>query len=66
VAIVTHREVRDLIAGGAQVVDVLPQREYRSGHIAGAIHIPLRDVPARAKQLLVNDRPVVVYCRDSL
>ncbi len=32
-----------LINDGAQLVDVLPRREYEAQHIPGAINIPLRN-----------------------
>ncbi len=64
--IVKHREVLDLIAAGAQVADVLPAREYRTAHIAGAVHLPLAKVVSEARRLLSKDRAVIVYCRDSL
>ncbi len=46
---------------GAQLVDVLPAREFGEEHIPGAISIPLRDLDTRAAQLLDRSRPVVVY-----
>ena len=66
VRIVDHREVQALIARRAQVVDVLPAHEYRRAHIAGAIHLPLSRMLAEAERILTRDRPIVVYCRDSL
>jgi rhodanese-related sulfurtransferase len=64
---IQHREVAAMIASSAaQIVDVLPSREYNTAHIRSAMHIPvgqiLRDAPAK----LDRSRPVVVYCRDSL
>jgi rhodanese-related sulfurtransferase len=64
--VVNHRELIDLIAAGAQVIDVLPGHEYRACHIRGAIHLPLARVMREAKGLFRPDRPLVVYCRDSL
>ncbi|MCD6638926.1 MAG: rhodanese-like domain-containing protein [Nocardioides sp.] len=36
--------------------------EWASGHVAGATHIPMNDVPARADEL-PTDQPVFVICR---
>jgi rhodanese-related sulfurtransferase len=48
---------------GAQVVEVLPEEEYRAAHIAGALHLPLKQFsPDLAHARLATDRPVVVYC----
>jgi rhodanese-related sulfurtransferase len=63
---VIHREVRRLLASGAQIVDVLPSHEFSAAHIKGAIHLPLRRVLADAPAKLDRSRPVIVYCRDSL
>lgn len=45
------------------VVDVREPAEFASGHVAGAINIPLADIPAQTEQLLRQARPVVVYCQ---
>jgi rhodanese-related sulfurtransferase len=50
---------------GAQVVDVLPAREYGEDHIPGAINLPLRKIETEARRVLDPDRPTVVYCADS-
>lgn len=49
-------EVKD-----AQVVDVLPVREYDESHIPGAISLPLRHLTAETVSALRRDKPVVVY-----
>jgi len=45
----------------AQVVDVLPDREYNEAHIPGAISLPLRQLTAQTVSGLRRDQPVVVY-----
>ena len=45
----------------AQLVEVLPPREYEEEHIAGAISIPLRELNVETAAVLERDRPVVVY-----
>ncbi len=44
------------------VVDVRPAEEYKAGHIAGAVSIPLEELEQRLREL-PNDRGVVAYCR---
>jgi rhodanese-related sulfurtransferase len=56
----------ELIEGGAQLVDVLPEAEYEEAHLPGAINIPLKQLDANSTSVLPHDRPVVVYCWDSL
>lgn len=57
--------LRRLMDQGAQVVDVLPAREYGEDHIPGAVNLPLRRIETEARQVLDPARPIVVYCADS-
>jgi rhodanese-related sulfurtransferase len=59
-------EVQRLISSGAQLVEVLPEPEYVEAHLPGAINIPLKQLTAETAGRLDHDRPVVVYCWDSL
>ena len=63
---VTLRELQELIAQGAQLVEVLPEAEYAEAHLPGAINIPLKQLDASTAAVLDHDRPVVAYCWDSL
>lgn len=56
----------ELLASGAQLVEVLPRAEYLEEHLPGAVNIPLRDVSAEGVTILDPGRSVVVYCWDSL
>jgi rhodanese-related sulfurtransferase len=65
--VLNHREVMALLQeGAAQIVETLPLHEYRTAHIRGAIHLPLPRLWRAALSVLSPDRPIVVYCRDSL
>lgn len=63
--LVTRDHVRTLMAEGAQIVEVLPAKEYHEDHLPGAINLPLRRLETEARRLLDPSRPVVVYCWDS-
>ncbi len=39
-----REEGRELLDGGARLVEVLPREEYEEEHIAGAINIPLKEL----------------------
>jgi phage shock protein E len=62
---IDREEVQRLVAGGAQLVEVLPASEYREDHLPGSINIPLAQIDARAKETLDPGRSVIVYCADS-
>jgi ArsR family transcriptional regulator len=51
-----------LRCGSATVLDVRPEDEYRQGHVAGALNIPLSQLERRLAELPA-DREVVAYCR---
>ncbi len=59
---VSREEARKLIDEGAQLVDVRADHEWDAGHIGGAKHVPLPELPQRTGEI-DKDRPVVVYCR---
>jgi len=60
-------QVRRLADEGAQLVEVLEDRQYRMAHLPGAVHIPAWELTRdRAEAELDRDRPVVVYCFDTL
>jgi rhodanese-related sulfurtransferase len=59
---VSREEARELLDGGAQLVDVRADHEWEAGRIAGAKHLPLPELPQRTDEL-DPERPVVVYCR---
>lgn len=48
--------------GDVVVLDVRPENEFKSGHIEGAISIPIRDLKRRLKEL-PRKREIVAYCR---
>ncbi|HWD10088.1 MAG TPA: rhodanese-like domain-containing protein [Actinomycetota bacterium] len=56
--------VRRLLAEGAQLVDVLPPKEYGEEHLPGAISLPLRRIESHAVSVLDPARPIIVYCWD--
>ncbi|HEX9697293.1 MAG TPA: rhodanese-like domain-containing protein [Actinomycetota bacterium] len=60
-----RNEVRRLLASGAQLVEVLPAKEYDEDHLPGAINVPLRKLETEARTVLDPARPVIVYCWDS-
>lgn len=59
---VSPARATELVAAGAQVVDVRQDFEWEAGHIEGAAHIVLETLPTRAEEI-DRDRPVVFVCR---
>lgn len=44
------------------LLDVRTPREFAQGHIEGARHIPISELPSRLGEL-PRDKPIVVYCK---
>jgi rhodanese-related sulfurtransferase len=61
---VDREELQRMVAGGAQLVEVLPAEEYAEDHLPGAISIPLSHIDAESSQKLESKRAVIVYCWD--
>lgn len=57
--------VSEMPSDGLVLLDVRESDEWQAGHAPEALHIPLRDVPARMDELAdyPDDRPVYVVCR---
>jgi len=56
-------EARAMVSAGAMLIDVRSPGEYASGHIEGAVNIPVSDLGGRIPKLGKKDRAIVVYCR---
>jgi rhodanese-related sulfurtransferase len=58
--------LRALLDSGAQLVEALPEEDYRELHLPGAVNIPLKELDADTTARLDKSNPVVVYCWDYL
>ena len=60
---IAPQEAAQIVANGAQLLDVRTDDEFAEAHLAGAVHVPLhllRDNPRLAGE---PQHPIVVYCR---
>jgi rhodanese-related sulfurtransferase len=62
--LIDRSRVREMLQAGAQLVEVLPRREYEEEHLPGAISIPLRELNRTTTGQLDKSRAVIVYCYD--
>lgn len=60
-----HEAARYLSLGEAALLDVRERWEWELCRIEGAIHIPLKELPARLAEVPA-DRPVVVTCHHGM
>ncbi|TMG60072.1 MAG: rhodanese-like domain-containing protein [Chloroflexi bacterium] len=57
-------QLQNLVAQGAQLLEVLPADEYREDHLPGARSIPLSQIDRESAAALDANRAVIVYCWD--
>ncbi|GAC1638307.1 MAG: hypothetical protein NVS9B11_02380 [Candidatus Dormibacteraceae bacterium] len=62
--LIDRATVQDMTRQGAQLVEVLPAKEYAEDHLPGAVSHPLRQLDREAGQI-DRQTPVIVYCWDS-
>jgi rhodanese-related sulfurtransferase len=60
---VSGADARRLVEAGARLVDVRTPEEFATGHIPGAINIPVQELERRMGELERKEQPVVLYCR---
>lgn len=60
---VSGARARELVGKGALLVDVRSKAEFASGHIAGAVNIPVSEIEARLTELGDKQGSIVLYCR---
>ena len=63
---IRREEVRRLVDAGAQLLEVLEVSQYRRAHLPGAVHIPAWELTRERASSLDPERPIVVYCFDTL
>jgi rhodanese-related sulfurtransferase len=61
---IDREEVHRLMAEGAQIPEVLPEREYVEEHLPAAINIPLKELKRASASRLDPTIPIVTYCWD--
>jgi rhodanese-related sulfurtransferase len=62
--VIDRDQVKELVARGAQLVEVLPADEYKEDHLPGARSIPLGQINRETAATLDANREVIVYCWD--
>ncbi|HEX5111472.1 MAG TPA: rhodanese-like domain-containing protein [Saprospiraceae bacterium] len=56
---------KDLVAHGAQLIDVRTPAEFKQGHLRGAINIPLQILGDNLSKIR-KDKPVITYCASGM
>ena len=60
-----HADYRELMKQGAQIIDVRTNAEFKSGHIKGAVNIPLQVIASQLGKIK-KDKPVNTCCASGM
>ena len=60
------REVQSFLDNGAVILDVRSQREWKTGHIKNAVHIPLDELNTRVEEVKQLNKPVITCCESGV
>jgi phage shock protein E len=58
--------IRSLVQGGAMIVDVRSELEFKSGHIKGSVNIPMEALPQKLQLIRSWNKPVIAVCRSGM
>jgi phage shock protein E len=58
-------DFKGLVKNGAQIIDVRTPGEFKSGHINGAVNIPLQQFQSGISKIK-NDKPVITCCASGM
>jgi phage shock protein E len=57
--------IDELLAKGAIIIDVRTEREFNTGHVTGAVNIPLDKLPKNISKLK-KDKPIITCCASGM
>lgn len=60
------REVQSFLDNNAVILDVRSQREWDSGHIENAVHIPLNELNTRVQEVKALNKPIITCCESGV
>ena len=61
---IDREAVQQMVAKGAQLVDVRTAADYEAEHIRGATSLPLKSLDRESAGRLDRNCPVITYCWD--
>ncbi len=63
---ISPTEARKLVGEGARLLDVRTPGEFASGHIEGALNVPVQELSGRVQEVGPADATYVVYCASGM
>ena len=59
-------DFKTLVQNGAVIVDVRNNAEFRSGHIKGALKIPVEQIRVKTADLKNMNKPIITCCKSGI
>ena len=59
-------DIAELIAKGAKIIDVRSPQEFRGGHVAGSVNVPLDRIRSEVASLKKAGKPVILCCASGM
>jgi phage shock protein E len=63
---ISPQQARKLVDQGAKLIDVRTRGEFATGHVPGAVNIPLSEIGLAAQRLAKEGKPLVLYCQSGM
>lgn len=58
-------DYHEMVKGGALILDVRTREEFNSGHIKGAVNVPLNELPREIAKLK-KERTIITCCASGM
>lgn len=55
--------IEKAIKDGGALIDVRTAMEFSTGSVAGAVNIPLNEIPNKVDEFKEIDKPMILFCR---
>ena len=62
----SNADLIPVVQAGAIILDVRTPQEFATGHVDGAINIPVQELERRIKEVQRLNKPVITYCRSGM
>ena len=61
-----QQKITEMLAAGAIILDVRTKQEFNTGHVKGAVNIPLDSLGGKMKKIKQMNKPVVACCASGM
>jgi rhodanese-related sulfurtransferase len=59
-------DFKSLVSNGAVIIDVRSKDEFKTGHIKGAVNVPVEQVKDKIGELKKLNKPLITCCKSGM